>query len=193
MKTLARSLLLLLFTGLIPIACCDDVMEYYQVDGIAVTLSVNNHGEEDRVHVKPEHQITLDLHFTGFQYVAENPGFSLVTSAHATTCPKEGRGGFKDPISSITITSNKDYLGRSAGSSLNDFFAPFFHTDDNDEPIEISYTELYEGLNNSPYAPNYARFLMKDKSDTTAQNLSLEVRFSDGARYQESVPELQFR
>ena len=119
-----KALLLLVFTGLIPVGCCKESrLDYANVRQVFVYLSestninvglTNNSRTRDTALV-----VTVRL---DYDYLAAAPARTWFTGqALALQCPEPGEKGLKDKVAAVSFTSAGLFNGVPAGQSLAQF------------------------------------------------------------------------
>lgn len=118
-------LLLLVLTGVIPIACCPDPVEgpYNLVLEQVMPLSTDFLSPEDNTYTGDT--LILDMQFN-YSLARHSNSFSFQPAALALSCGDDlVLKELKDKVESIIVTSNKPFQGVPAGEPLNRFITAF--------------------------------------------------------------------
>ncbi|GHA72734.1 hypothetical protein [Pontibacter akesuensis] len=143
-------LLLLVLTGVIPIACCPDPVEGpYNFNLYQLTLlkesflqrsypgATENLLQEGDAYAEDTLILSMNFEYLLAQHSAS---FSLQPAALALSCGDDlVLKELKDKVESITVTSNKPFRGVPAGQPLNSFINAFERSDDKfNKPITLN-------------------------------------------------------
>ncbi len=120
-----RIIFILLFIGLIPIACekvdgyfkiTDLTCDTYKDDSLSQTIGLNDTITSNSIYFK------INLSYDYISYNPTTPSFDFSQSALAYDKRKPGYKGLKDKLKSIKIYTDNVFNGNQAGSDLKDFF-----------------------------------------------------------------------
>lgn len=168
--------------GALLTACfCKDVQPYWKpvsgsatvfsmLDSNLVQLNSGDTLQADSVAFR----LSYEAEFLSMQY---NPFAQLGNVVRATQkCPVDGHQGLKNKISSISVTSNKEYNGVSSGEDISSSFRY------NGLPLESSYIDI---LNN--YGYDYLSFgwereiyLVTQPTNPVERNITFKLEFENG-------------
>ena len=191
MKTvLFRSLLLLVFLGVLPVACCrqatrdyaylkDLFLELADAAGTPLASGARTSANEVRLTM----QFRLD-------YIARGAvGTPFTGSVQAFQCAEEGSKGLKTAVAEVGLTSTGLFNGQAAGQPLNAFVRCTIGRNGPDFPL----AQLADSLNTKKWYL-YRRFepivlrVSPKPADNARQQFQVRVRTVDAQQLTQTTP-----
>ena len=187
---LFRSLLLLLFLGVLPVACCrqatreyaylkDLFLELADAAGTPLASGARTAANEVRLTL----QLRLD-------YIARGAiGAPFTGVVQAFQCAEEGQKGFKAGVAGVELTSTGLFNGQAAGQPLNAFVRCSLGRGGPDFPL----AQLADSLNTKKwylyrrYEPIVLRISPKP-ADNARQQFQVRVRTVDAQQRTQTTP-----
>lgn len=168
--------------GALLTACfCKDVQPYWKpVSGTTSVFSVQDFSyfeifSGDTIQAD---SVAFTLKFDPVFLSGSNDYFGLLGNAARATqkCPVDGHEGLKYEVTSISISSNEDYNGISAGNDISQFFRF------KGELLQNSYSEMFNGFeyDYSPDGFGTEIFLVNQPNDIVERNFTVIVEFENG-------------
>ena len=123
LQNLLRGVLLFVFMGLVPVACCKEDLDHANIREIFLSLSEPGAGKPTlTTGARTSAPELLTSMIIQYDYLAALPMGSLFgNQALAFSCPDPGSEGLKDQVANITLTSTGLFNGVAAGQSLEQF------------------------------------------------------------------------
>ena len=118
MKKIVLSLILASsIWGIFHSCCGDPIIPYWGIADYSISMKGDNNTEPVNDTLFSE---TLSLHLSITpEFISQIIGTSLLNTAFATSCPRDGDHGMKDPIVRLNVTSDSIFNGITAGDLLN--------------------------------------------------------------------------
>ena len=187
---LFRSFLLLVFLGVLPVACCQQATrDYVYLKEVVLELAdaagspLANGARTSTAELRLALQFRLD-------YVARGAGGAPFTgSAQAFQCAEEGQKGFKAGVAGVELTSTGLFNGQAAGQPLNAFVRCTIGRNGPDFPL----AQLADSLNTKNwylyrrYEPVVLRISPKP-ADNARQQFHVRVRTVDAQQLTQTTP-----
>ena len=187
---LFRSFLLLVFLGVLPVACCRQATrDYLYLKDLALELAdaAGNPLASGARTPTPELRLTLQFRL---DYVARSAGGAPFTNAaQAFQCAEEGSKGLKAAVAEVALTSTGLFNGQAAGQPLNAFVRCTIGRGGSDFPL----AQLADSLNTKSwylyrrYEPVVLRISPKP-TDNARQQLQVRVRTVNGQLITQTAP-----
>ncbi|UPL48903.1 hypothetical protein [Hymenobacter sublimis] len=192
---LLRMLLLLIFLGVVPMACCkEELREYANVQAIRLFLSESVNGPAITSGTRTtaaQLRATVQLEY---HYVAVAPSGSWFSgNAMALQCPEPGGKGLKDKVESVSFTSTGLFNGVAAGQSLEQFVR-CSAGNSRYQGVTFPLAQLADSLNtwkSGKYGElNYPLELVisPKPTDNVQQQFLLRIRLQSGKQLEQTTP-----
>lgn len=181
-----RTLLTLIFLGIIPFAChqIDDI--YFKIDNLTCDvykddeLSVILHPVDTISNNQVFFKINMTYGFISYNATRQSIDFS--SPIYATIIPRQGQEGLKDKLTAIKILSSNNFNGKNAGTDLKESFR--WHDiqwDGKQKSIDSLVIELNESeffIEENPYF--FKLILMERPKDNLQQTFDFDFVYESG-------------
>jgi hypothetical protein len=195
---LFRTLLLLVFLGVLPVACCkQETLDYIYIQGMTLALA----DAAGAPLLSGANTTTAALEATlRFQFglVAQAPsGEPFAGPAQATRCPDEGTKGLKTAVTEVVLTSTGLFNGQVAGQSLNAFVRCSLGNNGGSRGADFPLSQLADSLNAKNeqglriYQPVFLRISPKP-TDNARQQFQVRLRVASAPDLTQSTPEISW-
>ena len=187
---LFRSFLLLVFLGVLPVACCRQATrDYAHLKEVVLELADAAGGPLATGARTSTPELRLALQFR-LDYVARGAGGApFAGSAQAFQCAEEGQKGFKAGVAAVELTSTGLFNGQAAGQPLNAFVRCSLGRGGSDFPL----ARLADSLNTQKWYA-YRRFepivlrISPKPADNARQQFQVRVRTVDARQLTQTTP-----
>ncbi|GGG38542.1 hypothetical protein [Hymenobacter glacieicola] len=195
MWKLLRTLLMLLFLGVVPIACCKEEMrDYANVRAIGLTLaeSINGVAFTDGTRTTAA-ELLANIRLEYSYLASVSLGNPFIGSANALQCEEPGGKGLKDRIAALSFTSTGLFNGVAAGQPL-DQFVRCSAGKSGYEGTTFPLTQLADSLNTWKSGKfgelNYPIKLTigPKPADNAQQQFRLRIRLQSGQEIEQTTP-----
>lgn len=195
---LFRTLLLLVFLGVLPVACCkQETLDYVYIQGMTLELA----DAAGTPLLSGASTTTAELEATlRFQFglVAPAPsGSPFAGPVQATSCPDEGTKGLKTAVTEVVLTSTGLFNGQGAGQSLNAFVRCSLGNNVGSRGADFPLSQLADSLNAKEeqgrrlYQPVFLRISPKP-TDNARQQFQVRLRVASAPDLTQSTPAISW-
>lgn len=174
-------MLTLVFSGLIPVSCCQQVTREYVRPQELVLALAEAAGQPALTSgartAAPELLVSIRFRY---EYVASvSAGLPFVGSAYALQCAPEGMRGLKEKVAAVAVTSTGLFNGVTAGQSLQQFVRCRTGTGRAEFPL----TQLADSLNArkiDQLGDTFTLRISPKPADNARQQFRVSVRLDNG-------------